>query len=133
MSKGPWKKKRIPDAELAKRLNAETAVITTFSALTDKPKMGHLDPLEAAQETARNAQEGNLKLARAVDALRAGLEEISVAEIDNATGLPVSARDLRLLAVSTLDAYSKLTGQNWRRHKIIESRAGDRNIATLEA
>lgn len=128
MSKGPWKKKQVSSAPL--NLNGGSNL--TFNG-ADKPKMGHLDPLEAAQETARNAQEGNLKLARAVDALRSGLETISIAEVDNTTGLPVSARDLRLLAVSALDAYSKLTGQNWRRHKIIDSRVGDRNIATLEA
>lgn len=130
MSKGPWKKKQLVLNDAAAGLNLK-APIETLSL--DKPKLGHLDPLEAAQETARNAQEGNLKLARAVDALRSGLETISIAEIDNTTGLPVSARDLRLLAVSALDAYSKLTGQNWRRHKIIDSRVGDRNIATLEA
>jgi hypothetical protein len=118
MSKGPWKKK----------LNGNLNPV-----IVDKPKLGTLDPLESAQETARNAQEGNIKLSRAVDALRSGLETISVAEVDNATGLPVSAKDLRMLAVSTLDAYSKLTGQNWRRHRIVESRAGDRNLATLEA
>lgn len=128
MSKGPWKKKRVNG-----NLDPFTVSVPDLTVLNDKPKLGHLDPLEAAQETARNAQEGNLKLARAVDALRAGLETISIAEIDNTTGLPVSARDLRLLAVSTLDAYSKLTGQNWRRHKIVESRVGDRNLASLES
>jgi hypothetical protein len=120
MSKGPWKKKQVNGAAL------------NLNAVTDKPKLGHLDPLTAAQETARNAQEGNLKLARAVDALRTGLETISVAEIDNTTGLPVTAQELRILAVSALDAYSALTGQSWRRHKIVNSRAGDRNLATLD-
>lgn len=122
MSKGPWKKK----------LNGAAL---NLNAVTDKPKLGHLDPLESAQETARNAQEGNVKLARAVDALRASLEVIVTAEVDNTTGLPVQAHDLRLLAVQGLDAYSQLTGQNWRlaKNKLVNSRAGDRNIATLEA
>lgn len=129
MSKGPWKKKRVNGFA---HLNNLTGVSTGLN-LTDKPKLGNLDPLESAQETARNAQEGNIKLARSVDALRTGLETIAIAEVDNTTGLPVTTRDLRLLAVSALDAYSNLTGQNWRKHKIVNSRAGDRNIASLQS
>jgi hypothetical protein len=97
-----------------------------------KPKLPPLDSLEAALETARNAQEGNLKLARSVDVLRQTLETIVMAEIDNSTGLPVAAADLRTLAVAGLDAYSKLTGQSWRRHPIIQSRAGDRTLTGLD-
>lgn len=99
---------------------------------TEKPSLGLPDPLEAAQEAARNAQEGNLKLARAVDALRTALETVVVAEVDNTTGLPVTALQLRQLAVEGLDAYSRLTGQNWKRHKLIGNWAGDRTLHTLE-
>lgn len=98
-----------------------------------KPKLGLPDPLEAAQEAARHAQEGNRKLSLAVDALRTALETITVAEIDHETGLPVSARDLRQLAVDGLDAYSQITGQNWRspRNRIVATRVGDRNLGKL--
>jgi hypothetical protein len=87
----------------------------------EKPKIGLPDALEAAQATAKAWQEGSHKLARAVDALRQGLETIVQAEMDNSTGLPVSANDLRGLAVTTLDAYSRITGQAWRKHRVIES------------
>jgi hypothetical protein len=83
-----------------------------------------LDALQAAQETARNAQEGNLKLARAVDTLRTTLETIVVAEMDRTTGLPTTAKDLRGIAVQGLNAYSQLSGQSWRRHKLIGNWAG---------
>lgn len=98
--------------------------------LTQKPSLPPLDPLESALETARNAQEGNLKLSRAVEALRTGLETIAFAEMDNSTGLPVSATDLRGLAVNALDAYSRVCGQQWRRHPLVGSRAGDRDLST---
>ncbi len=99
----------------------------------EKPSLGLPNPLEAAQEAARNAQEGNLKLARAVDALRSALETIVVAEWDNTTNSPVTAKDLRGMAVEGLDAYSRLTGQNWKRHKLIGNWAGDRTLSNLEA
>lgn len=119
MSKGPWKKKLAANSLL--NLN-----------VTDKPRLPHLDPLEAAQEAARHAQEGNRKLALSIDALRQALETIVTAEIDRTTGLPVQARDLRQLAIEGLDAYSQLTGQNWRRVKLTgPSRAGDRNMSRL--
>lgn len=79
-----------------------------------KPSLPRLDPLEAAQEAARNAQEGNVKLAKAVDILRLGLETLVIAEFDNLTKLPLSVRDLRQLAADTLDAYSTHVGQDWR-------------------
>lgn len=91
-----------------------------------KPNLPQLDPLEAAQEIARCAQEGSHKLGRAIEALRTGLETIVAAEMDNSTGLPVGAKDLRVLAVSALDAYSAICGQSWRRNPLIGSRAGDR-------
>ena len=96
-------------------------------ALQERPDLPPLDPLEAARETARQWQEGSHKLARSVDCLREGLETIANAEIDRQTGMVVSTKDLRMLAVSTLDAYSKLTGQNWRRNPLIQSWAGDRS------
>ena len=101
-----------------------------------KPNLPNLDPNDAAvwQEAARLAQEGNTKLARAIDALRECLQIIVVAEMDNQTKLPVTARDLRALAAEGLDAYSALTGQNWRRprNQVVRTRAGDRNQSTLE-
>lgn len=96
-----------------------------------KPSLGLPDPLEAAQEEARHAKEGALKLSSAIDLMRTALETIVIAEVDNRTGLPVSTKDLRGLAVEALNAYSALTGQSWRRHKIIGSWAGDRNLDTL--
>lgn len=101
--------------------------------LAEKPKLGYPDPLEAALETAKNAQEGNRKLALSVDAMRAGLETIVIAEYDHSTGQPVTAQTLRQMALTALDAYSALTGQNWRRHKIVNSYVGDKNLASLEA
>lgn len=100
----------------------------------EKPKLPILDPLEAAQETARCAQEGAHKLGRAVEVLRQGLETLAVAEYDHEEGRPLGARDLRRIACETLDAYSALSGQNWRnpRNKIVGSRAGDRDLTNLQ-
>lgn len=101
-----------------------------------KPNLPNLDPNDARvwQEAARLAQEGNTKLARAIDALRECLQIIVVAEMDNHTKLPVTARDLRTLAAEGLEAYSAITGQNWRlaKNQVVRSRAGDRNQSTLE-
>jgi len=102
------------------------------AANAPKPSLGHPDALAAAQEAMRHAQEGNVKLARSVDVMRVALETIVVAEIDNTTGQPVTAQELRGLALTALETYSRLTGQNWRRTKVVESRAGDRNLSTLE-
>ena len=99
---------------------------------SEKPSLGLPDPLEAAQEAARLAQEGNLKLSRSVDALRTALETIVIAEVDNTTGLPTTTKDLRGIAVAGLNAYSQVSGQSWKRHKIIGNWAGDRNLDTLE-
>lgn len=100
---------------------------------TEKPRLGVPDALEAAQESARLAKEGNLKLSRSVDVLRATLETITQAEQDRQTGLPVSAKDLRMLAVQGLDQYSQISGQNWRRNPLIGDRSGDRSLEGLEA
>lgn len=90
--------------------------------------MGRVDPLYAAQEAARCAQDGNLKLAKAVDVMRAALETIISAEWDHEAGRAVSPQDLRNIALSAMNEYSGLTGQNWRRAKLIGSYAGDRNL-----
>lgn len=91
-----------------------------------KPNLPPLDPVAAALEAAHHAQEGNTRLARAIDCLRECLQIIVVAEVDNQTKLPVTARDLRGLAAEGLDAYSALTGQDWRqpRHRVVRTRAG---------
>jgi len=90
-----------------------------------RPPVEPLDPLEAAQEAQRHAQEGNLKLSKAVETLRDGLETIAFAETDRQTGLPVSTTVLRRLAVACLDRYSAQVGQNWRKAKLTgATRAG---------
>jgi hypothetical protein len=93
-------------------------------AQSEKPKLGLPDPLEAAQEAARLAQEGSLKLSRAVDALRATLETIVIAEVDNSTGMPTTTRDLRGIAIAGLNEYSRISGQSWKRHKLVGNWAG---------
>ena len=99
-----------------------------------RPPLGLPDPLWAAQEAARCAMEGNLKLAQSVEALRQTLETIVHAEFNNAEKRPVTAAELRELATSGLDAYSRICGQNWRRAKLTgPTRAGDRDLSTLEA
>jgi hypothetical protein len=120
VSKGPWKRKGAP--------------ARPEQANGSKPSLGLPDPLEAAQEAARNFQEGNTKLARAVDTLRTALETIVIAEIDNETGLPVSSSDLRKLATEALNAYSIIAGQSWKRVKLTgPTRAGDRSDAVSYA
>jgi len=117
------KRKRKP----ARRVRA---VKTVTAPPAEKPKLPNLNPNDAAlwQETARNAQEGATKLARAVDVLREGLQTLVTAEMDYSAKppMPVSAHQLRAIAVETLDAYSRLTGQNWRnpRHQVVQTRAG---------
>ena len=100
----------------------------------ERGSIGLPNPLEAAQEAARCAQEGNLKLAKAVETLRMGLEMMVEAEWDRETNAPVSAADLRKMAIGALDAYSAIAGQSWRRYKLSgATRAGDRNLNNLEA
>jgi hypothetical protein len=94
----------------------------------EKPPMPALDPLEAALESARNAQEGNVKLARAVEALREGLETVVNAEWDHTENRAVTPRELREIAITALDAYTALVGQSWRRNPIVKTRVGDRSI-----
>ncbi len=95
-------------------------------ASVDKPKLGLPDSLEAAQECARLAQEGNHKLARCVDALRTAAELVVIAEVDNRTGAPVTTQDLKGIMIAALDEYSRITAQNWRspKNKLIGSWAG---------
>jgi hypothetical protein len=118
---------RVKRAYVRRKLKAPRS-----SQTADKPRIGLPDPLEATQEAARLAQNGNLKLAKAVDCLRQGLETIVTAEMDRRTGLAVSAKELRMLAAATLDAYSAICGQSWRRHKLIGDRSGDRDLSTLD-
>lgn len=96
----------------------------TVAAIPEKRPIGLPDELSAALEAQRHAQEGNAKLSRAVDALRGGLEMIVAAEWDHVGNRPVMPTDLREIATKALDAYSALTGQSWKRHKLIDSWAG---------
>lgn len=98
---------------------------------TDKPKLGLPDPLEAAQECARLAQEGNHRLAQAVDALRTALEVIVIAEYDRTTGQPTTTKDLRGIAVDGLNAYSAISGQSWKKHKLVGNWAGGTGNAAV--
>lgn len=90
----------------------------------EKPSIGVPDPLLVAQEEARHAKEGSAKLQRAVEVLREGLETITVAEWDRVERREVTANELRKMAAKTLGEYSALTGQNWKRHRIVHSHAG---------
>lgn len=99
----------------------------------EKPAIGLPDPLQAAQEEARNAKEGAHKLGRAVEALRVGLETVVMAQMDRQTGLPTTTADLRGIAVDALNAYSLICGQNWQRHRLIGNWAGDRSVGTEAA
>jgi hypothetical protein len=95
----------------------------------EKPRLGLPDPLEAALEEALHFKEGNRKLALAVEALREGLELITVAEWDHRLNRPVSIDDQRRIAIGALDAYSAIVGQSWRRHRLSgPTRAGDRTL-----
>jgi hypothetical protein len=101
-----------------------------------KPKLPNLDPNDPVvwQEAARQALEGNGKLQRGCDLLRKTLQTIMVAEMDMQTKLPVTAKELRALAAEGLSEFGALTGQDWRspRNRVVETRVGDRNQATLE-
>ena len=91
-----------------------------------KPPLPPVDGLAAALEATRHAQEGNVRLSRAIDVLREGLQTISIAEMDNYTKMPVSAQQLRVMAVETLQAAAALAGQNWLtpRNQVVRTRAG---------
>lgn len=95
-----------------------------------KPKLPNLDPNDPAiwREAAQLAQEGNTKLARAIDALRECLQNLVEAEMDYTVKppQPVQAHQLRALAAEGLEAYSTITGQSWRsaRNRVVRTRAG---------
>lgn len=89
----------------------------------EKPRLMHLEPLAAAQEAARNAQEGSVKLSRSIDECRKVLQMIASAEWDNERNRPVLAEDLRKMA------QAFLSERGWR--TLIETRVGDRNMASL--
>jgi hypothetical protein len=97
----------------------------------EKPRLGLPDALGAAQEEARLAKEGAHKLGRAVEALRTGLETIVSAEWDHSAVRAPTAIELRQIAANTLDAYSAMVGQNWKRNPLIGDRSGDRDLKTL--
>ena len=111
----------------------KSSVKAAQEALASRAPIGLPDPDASSQEALRLAKEGNLKLCKAVDVLRAALENITLAEYDRVARCPVAASDLRRMAVEGLDAYSRLTGQSWRRHKLQGSYAGDRNLNNVEA
>ena len=100
------------------------------SAARDKPKLPNLDPNDAAiwRQAAKNAQEGNAKLARGIDILRQGLQELAFAEVDFSTKppTPMSAAMFRTAIAEILDQWSALSGQNWRvpRNQVVKTRAG---------
>jgi hypothetical protein len=99
-------------------------------AAKKKPKLPNLDPNDAAiwQESARLAQEGNTKLARACDILREGLQMLVFAEFDHSTKppTPMTSSMFRVAIAEILDTYSGITGQNWRspRNQVVKTRAG---------
>lgn len=96
-----------------------------------KPSLGLPDALEAAQESCRLAQEGSLKLSTAVELLRTALETIVIAEMDRTTGRPTTKGDLRGIAIAGLDAYSQLSGQSWKRAKLVGNWAGSTGNAPI--
>ena len=95
-----------------------------------KPKLPPLDPNDARiwQETAQHAQEGNVKLMRACDILREGLQMLVFAEFDHSTKppTPMTSSMFRTAAAEILDAYASETGQNWRnpKNQVVKTRAG---------
>lgn len=107
----------------------ETLASVQRGVITEKPPLPSLDPMEQAREAARLAQEGNLKLCRAVEVLREAMELAIMAEVDNTTGQMVTPKQLREILVTGLDEYSRLTHQSWRRNKIVHTRAGDRDLS----
>jgi hypothetical protein len=52
------------------------------------------------------------------------LETILIAEVDHATGRATTTQDLRGIAIAALDEYSRISGQSWKRHKLIGNWAG---------
>lgn len=117
---------------MSKRKAKPAGATAAIEAAAEKPPLPPLDPLAASQEAAAHAQEGNVKLSRAVDILRGALETVVMAEMNLKTQLPTTTEELRGIAIEGLSAYSRLTGQSWKRHKLIGSWAGDRNLSTVE-
>lgn len=117
--------KRQPPRKPARK-RASSLVHNTLQAPTpkEKPPIGLPDPLEAALESQRLAQEGNVKLSRSVDALRTACETVLTAEIDNTTGRAVTVADLKGIVTAGLNEYSRISGQSWKRHKLVGNWAG---------
>jgi hypothetical protein len=66
-----------------------------------------------------------------VDVLRTACETVLIAEVDNRTGRPVTIQDLRGIMVEALNLYSQISGQSWKRHKLIGSWAGSTGNAPV--
>jgi hypothetical protein len=92
----------------------------------EKPALGLPDPLDAAQEACRLAQEGNVRLSRSIDACRLFLQGLSQAEYDHEKRREITAAELRAMAAQFL------SNQGWRK-PIQTTRAGDRTLNGLEA
>lgn len=104
--------------------SARRAPAKSAAAPKEKPPIGLPDPLQAALESQRLAQEGNVKLSRSVDALRTACETVVIAEVDNTTGRAVTVTDLKGIVIAALNEYSRISGQSWKRHKLVGSWAG---------
>lgn len=115
--------KKITQAVLAKplaqALNAQRTQEVEEGRSAPKPNLPPLDPQIALREAWSNALEGNAKLTRTIDALRLGLQTLSVAEYDRVARREVTADELRRMARETLSAC----GFGGRR-QVIETRAG---------
>lgn len=124
-----------PEALAARRTamresNSRQTLVSVMDGVRgERPPLPALDPMEQAREAGRLAQEGNLKLCRAVEVLREAMELAIMAEVDNTTGQMVTPKQLREILTVGLDEYSRLTHQSWRRNKIIHTRAGDRDLS----
>lgn len=116
--------KRQPPKKPARKRAPSLVHNTLVAPDAEKKPIGLPDPLEAALESQRLAQEGNVKLSRSVDALRTACETVLIAEVDNTTGRPVTVADLKGIVTAGLNEYSRITGQSWKRHKLVGNWAG---------
>ena len=99
--------------------------------IAERPSLPDLDELEVLRSDVQAFRAGNRKLTMAVDELRKGLETIITMEWDYELKRPVDAEQMRAVAEEALQAYSRISRQNWRlpRNRVVESRAGDRDIS----
>lgn len=124
----PKRRKPLPASLVPKRDGSEQVEFDTEKA---KPKLPPLDPNVSLREAYNLATEGSIKLSRGIDILRRHLQTIVQAEVDNTTGLPVSAKQLRMLAAEALAEFANHAGQPASK-RVIDSRAGDRSQSTFE-